>query len=987
MQFSFCSCDNGWVRLSRLRPIAAILGVCIFASLMFALVFNDRAELEQAAAPPNTEVPTVTGPAPEVPTASVTPTPAPTPLTIPDEPVRLGPVGRPRPLRAGETCTVVEPETERQVATFEVPTSMSTVDCRVLQWASTSPPIGPVLLVQYESKSGLSSHFDAGPDAWRRLASLTYTPTRQANSWRADYEGVGGTQLAQMIDVRGVGSSDAGPASPGLLSVLAFGSVGDEVEGRFDELVASIDLDNPPDLPPVSQGGFCAGDQWVFEVPATWFATDNCRSVNTSSEDRTALQCECDPPILVHELDSGQPLVEPQQRADGLRYTIEDRGGSRTIAVELPTTTLLIDALAKPDHTLPGHTWADTVQAQDEMFASLRQHSAECEAPSGEQFRATEGSGEGVRLVGQPTAGAATVTRLLGRTRLTATGCSRGDWREVRVEAVPSLIGWLGLGDLEPVAVVECPEGGIDPAMRESVVGGDFDGDGARDDAAIRTFETRIPSSSENWPEDARPLEIGFSLADGTFARGLVEGVIGSIGDPLMNADLRPVGLDRDVLLIQDNLQTAPSGDTIFVIDMHDCAPRVIGSFPYLWGKLMSADSHCTASTPYGDVIRTYSTETMAVRADEMVLGLTSDRHLRFDGTELVEIQDWQWSLLGVEAPACGPNLDSLVGTASVEDLETGNGTELAGRYDLTVEFSDGDVASEEIVLHAGGGDQYRASTSRTEAIFMSGLLRIARESSLEFEGRLELGGQQRYCEVAGRPSWHPAVGELGWVIDLPECEATVRLTPTRAVFSGDPCDATPPDPSEVWNYWLSADIDGDGLDDRVRLRPTADVRDTRWAAVEVLVERGDGLIRRVVLPASATSISVGEGNVSVEPMRMVGLDRDLVLLTSGAAATTSYLLDLQACEPVVHERLRNGGRGGGWCRADAADGVVLRRWILGESATQGTVAFSDDELVFEGGALVARPADAENPACGPEVSMVLERVNADLPGAELAGD
>lgn len=947
------------VQSSRLSQIAVILGFCVFATLAFALFFNDVDEVARPTATPVADpavTPTPTTPR-QTPPAAVTPTAAPTPIAIPDSAQAL------RLLRAGETCIVFEPETDRAVAAFVVPSSMVTANCRSLSWATDPESADRTLFVGYEAASGLSSHFDAAPEVWREMRTAEYLPTDGSPAWRLLYDLRNGDQaqeLTHLIGVPGAGADVAGPERPGLISVTAGSPDDAEVVERLDALVASVQLLNPPEFGVPAPGGFCSGDDWVLDVPATWFSTENCRSVNSSSEDRIALQCECVGPIRVSELERSEPLPNAQDRGDGLRFVIEDQGIdedtgialSRTVTIEMPSTSLIIEANSQPDHALIGHRWEDTLAAQEVMVASVRRHSVGCVDEGGASFRVVEASSEGAFLHRQPEVDASTSSRMLARSRVTTTGCAEGDWAEVRLDADTSQIGWVQSLNLEPVVEAECPAGGYVAEDGDVVQVGDFDGDGLDEVASLRVVEeTDNPDGSAG----ASSIKLTVPFANGSVASGVVDGVVGRFLPPPATSQLRLVGLDRAVVRIA--VQVPGEGERVFFVAVDDCKPKVIGSARTQLSSLLSFGP-CHASTIYGDIVRAIELEPAGTSGPERFESrVSSDQHLIFDGNELVEVEDWQWAVLGVEAPVCGPEYVPL--TAPSDQTEPGTAS---GLYDLTVAFGDGESSFARFELVPTDSGDYRVDlgASLGRRISMTGLMSDARGDTLELAGQLALNAAGRVCKVGGRPSWLPLVTEDGWALSAPECDAELRLTPRVDPIFADPCDAGPLDLSEAWTHSLNVDVDADGRDDVVKVRPGREIVDYDITSVELAVVLDDGPVRRVELAAEEASMWVDDDGGGLKVVRVIGLDRDLVLLTNiFGAFSTSYVVDVATCEPKVLARLQSGARGIGWCRVDTDEGVLLRSYDL--------IGGSDEHLVWGGNGLVdALPDGFDDPACGP---------------------
>lgn len=957
---------------SRLRALLTILGICIAVALIAGLLNRGSEIDERATADPEAPAePTAEARVAATPTATVeAPSSLPTPMVIPERNRRW--------LRAGEPCTVVEPGTGREAATFVIPSGMATEDCRNLSWSSA---VGEaVLTVTLEAGGSLEPFFPEPAEVGGQVA-FNYRPLRDAVAWRVRQQEWSAPELPTVALVA-VSGNPSEPGGPQRDSVIVVSAQPDgtplDIEQATEQLVATIDLDYEPWRTPPQQGGVCAGDNWTFPVPANWFAAHDCRTLSTSSEAELG-QCACPGEIMVRE-GALEPLEDPILTAAGLRYTVveEEREGDvlpsgryRTVTIELPDRLLVIEATAQPDFGLPTQTWSASTSAQDRIVRSVRTHSTGCADEGGEEYvlRNPVGTWTGLGLGGHTIDGAL----------VRSTGCRDGDRIEVQSQAAGA-VGFVERANLEPRTPTDCAGTALSETdlTASELVGAwpnersaDLDGDGAADRVFLREAvgETNSPAG----------VELAVAFAHGSTVVAALDarpGFAHVVGDP---AVIRPIGLDHDVLVVWEPNDRV--GENLLLVDVASCEPRVIGSFERLWGRSGTAKDICVEPTAFGDVVIAWRTEATTQPGRTGRPALADKTAYRWDDGTFVELAPFDLVRLGIVHPLCGPADGPTVLPVNPDPERSGE------HYDLEVTVGDRPpvTAAVELIPATNGrflvNDSFRDDDGRP--IALQGVLTPLGSSLLEFDGALSVASENApRCDTQGKPAF--VFDEPSWNLVLPECDdASIRLTPAS---ERNDCDAAAGDPTTEWLAILDADVDGDGATDTVRVRPSEVLVVDRRVIFEAEVDL-DGIVRRVGLPRS---IVVGRTD-SLELRRFPapGSDgRDLVLLISGP--TRAWLLDFGRCEPTVLASLPSRAglfSNAAWCRVDGRTPEVIRRYVIGTDFVQGSVLRADEHLEWDGRELIVSDVLGEPPVCGSETAPPLPPVDPGEPGTELAGE
>jgi|GEM_PF-6963491 len=228
-----------------------------------------------------------------------------------------------------------------------------------------------------------------------------------------------------------------------------------------------------------------------------------------------------------------------------------------------------------------------------------------------------------------------------------------------------------------------------------------------------------------------------------------------------------------------------------------------------------------------------------------------------------------------------------------------------------------------------------------------------------------------QFIEALDGSTWtaeSPCRGEFDLVLGQSELSTAERLG----------CTAVEPEYAHSFSP-LSADIDGDDLDERIIL---TDYGGTRPIVMRVLFD--DGSEADLVVADSGLVDAWGFAQLAFEDVRPIGLGHDAVAITSRSAEGSRHtvLVDFNNCEPRVLSLLQLGG-GTGMCITDADDDGLqeIRRWRWPSAG----VASVDEMVHFDAdGSEVAVPTDGppQGPPCGPVVPSNMP----SGPGTELDG-
>lgn len=509
------------------------------------------------------------------------------------------------------------------------------------------------------------------------------------------------------------------------------------IEESIDALVASVRVEGPDGLPtrlPVP-GGWCAGDNYVTKVPDDWFAGDSCRWLNSSSESPVVLQCECLPPLWVEhvslpfdgdfgfsQIDNDQ-IVEregasPVRVIEGLRRDPNNMDRPlRAVIVDGGVRRVVVLATEFPEHVLPGHTWQDTLIAQQFLVDNLRFHSLpECGA--GARLIAIEPDGPFVAIdLGADTLG------LPSGSAVRATGCERQGFRtgqaEVRVEARPSVVGWIDVDRLAPPEIELCTsaERGFDPGGWDQTFDGDFDGDGRSDQGFVRA-----PGQGDGGgvvTHEQLPY-IAVLFANG----GLATGVATEVG---VATTERFIGMGRDAIGV-----TSTNGSDVAwrLYEVADCAIEQIFEGVHSTGAV-ERSGFCRAQSGLSEWLRSWQ----AVRDEHQGWVTALDR--RWGPTLSFSASDRALSARA-DAKVCGPVLAGPLAPVS----PNARNASLAGEHQLTLQWlaararTVGGIRFEP--LGAGRYEVTGSHVTEFGEVVLIGVIEVVGDDELAYQGRIE---------------------------------------------------------------------------------------------------------------------------------------------------------------------------------------------------------------------------------------------------------
>lgn len=535
------------------RQLLGVAAVVVAVIVLVGQMFGGDPEVgQQVERPPITSPPEVLTPFPrqgsDVEGDPARPAPTPT--------VRV-PVVSDGLTRAGEDCSIAFGDDDYLAdVVFTIPDGRTMRDC----------PSGGVLLRDPRSKSesALGSIFVSNQDLGATLNMIRGTQGESVESavWRP-VNGLPAYRIALRADDLGdVDQVDViGFEQRTLVVHRRNRDFAPGIGESIDELVRSVRIEGRPlavlDSLPMP-GGWCAGEHYVTKVPDNWFSGEACRWLNTSSESPTVLQCECLPPLWIEHVsiqfgdDYGFAQVnsdELVQRDDGSTIRIIEGLRRDPNNMDRPLRAVIVDggvervvvvAAQFPEHALPGHTWQDTLDAQQFLVDNLRFHS-QPSCGDADRLVARSAGGPFVEIqVGSDTLG------LPSGSAVVATACTRigarGVQAEVRLEARPEIVGWVDEASLASADIVLCPsaEGTFNPTDWDEWLPGDFDGDGREDRAYLRASSDGWSASDEL--HDQVP-DVAVLFANG----GLATGSTGRVGSASVE---RFVGMGRDSLAL-----------------------------------------------------------------------------------------------------------------------------------------------------------------------------------------------------------------------------------------------------------------------------------------------------------------------------------------------------------------------------------------------------------------------------------------------------
>lgn len=677
---------NPGVQASRAKPaviVAIVVGVVVVASLLFALIGGGD-QRERAVPPPTPEsvpdaVPTAAGD-----TSADLPEPV-----RPDPTVVTVPIVNDGFTRAGDECRLGLDDDLRNEVTFTVPDGRSMVDCNVLvRDVNAIVPLealGEIWFVDQPLGHQLNT---LRTDTDVTISSGQWSPVNGRRAYHFDLvsdDHLSDWDRLELIEVPGgtvhVRRRDERYAS--------------RVGESYDQLVSSIRIDGDDEVPSAlpRPGGWCSGEFYVTRVPNGWFADDECGWLNSSSESPTVLQCECLPPLWIEHvsvpLDGDFGVLEPtvdrlSERADGSSIRVLEGLRRDPNNMDRPVRIVVVDggiervvvvAAEFPEHVLPGHTWRDTLEAQKQLVDTLRFHSLPTCGPANRWIGTSENPSIQM-LVGGEGVSVPSGTAFLG------TGCQRTigsiQQTEVRLEANPTVIGWVDPAELRQPQIAACPSDGrdaFDPSAWDQRIVGDFDGDGRMDEAYVRNLDMTEPA--QDVPPNVNVLFAEGGLGSGLFARRSVDGALPfPIVEPARSRRL--VGMGRDLLEIVSLDLTATEGTTVVsLFDLVSC--ELDHDFGWLLANRGDGRSNlCYAIDGQTTVIRSWR----------------SFRD-RYQGRVISTNQVWgardgQLNLRGdrVGSDLCGPDLPELQEPVDPASTDPASAlADLTGDHELTLQW------------------------------------------------------------------------------------------------------------------------------------------------------------------------------------------------------------------------------------------------------------------------------------------------------------
>ena len=729
---------------SPIKVVALIAGIVAAASLVFSVFGGSDRAVDRALPQPAPE------PSPTVPVAD--PDGVGDPVPVDDDGGRVA--------RAGEPCLARPAAGEPAlgaVVRFVVPDGLSAHECRRFGTDPASARAGDALRFEVVlGETDLNRSFvtwaaDRAPDR------MSWNPIDGRRGWRLDFDqpsfAVPESRWASsvlVVEVPGGSMTVTARANPdGPLSRV-------ETLDAFEQLVGSIEIAVPEPDPfhyYREPGGWCSGEDYVTRVPDGWFADPNCRWLNTSSESPIVLQCNCLPPLFLQRLtipfdgDFGFTeisLDRIESRADGTPVRVVEGLRPDPNNQERPIRAMIVDggdarvavvASLFTEHTLPVHTYEDTLAAQQEMIDALRFHSGSA-CGVGQRWVAASDDGDiGLRLAGDDIVGIPSGSTLLG------TGCTQRESGELEVRLLtnPDLIGWVDAAEVRSPEVTLCPsgEGVFDPRRWQIAATGDFDGDGREDTAYVRSLDTApgfgdLPSAAVLY-------------ANGGLA-------LGAVDDPESRAPLpgselttrRIPGVGHDLIEVRSS---ARGRQTYELLDVSACVFRIAG-----WAGLENGPDArsgvCEVRTEIGSTLRVWAGSVdphqgLVREVDELWRGL--------DGRLLFSRAPWE-----NDEPPCGPHLPEQRLIA----IPGSSGTSLAGSHALTLQWaSSGDDSSGVVEFRPIGDERYEAEGRHVVPgaghLDLIGVIRVVDDDTLAFEGTIT-------TEVDGRNEGEPCVRRAG---------------------------------------------------------------------------------------------------------------------------------------------------------------------------------------------------------------------------------
>lgn len=719
------------------KVIAVIAGIVAAASLVFS-VFGSSDRIAERALPALTPVPTPT-----------------TPVFDGDEladPNEDGPDTFAIPVvsegisRAGERCGVRSLDIEVDagaIVRFAVPDGLSVLECRRFATDPVSARSGlrlPLDVVIVPTELGnLISRLAAE----RAPTSTEWHPVDGRRGWMMAFA-EDGVQASPGVSLMSGASRVLAVELPNATLLATWGGVDgsplapSELDRAFGQLVASIEIDvgsgdrfhhyRDP-------GGWCSGDDYVTRVPDGWFASPNCRWLNTSSESPIVLQCNCLPPVFLQRLtipfdaDFGFTMIESdavEVRPDGTPVRVIEGLWPDANNQERPIRMVIVDggdariavvASRFTEHALPGHTYAQSLAAQEFVLDHLRFHSGD-ECGVGQRWIADSADRHiDLRLGSDETVEVPSGAAMVG------TGCSQRESSEleVRLEADPHLIGWVDAVDVRSPVVTQCPsaDGVFEPNRWTAGATGDFDGDGREDTLYVRTFDdSGVVAAGE-------PTAVVL-YANGGLAEGSPEDPDSRAPSPkAVLATRRIPGIGHDLI----EARTLDGGRQSYeLLDVSECSFGIVG-----WASLENGPEArsgvCAVSTPVGQALRVWAEsfdphQGFVREADE----LWNAR----DG-RLVFTQSW-WEA----EPPCGPRLRELQLVA----VPGGRGAPLAGVHPLSLQWaSSRDGSRGAIDFHPLGDGRYKVDGRHVappgEQLELIGVIEVLDADTLAFDGTI----------------------------------------------------------------------------------------------------------------------------------------------------------------------------------------------------------------------------------------------------------
>lgn len=520
----------------------------------------------------------------------------------------------------------------------------------------------------------------------------------------------------------------------------------DRIGESVDQLVDSITVlgPNATPAPLPTPGGWCAGEHYVTAVPADWFADNGCRWLNTSSESPTVLQCECLPPLWVEHVsvpfdgDFGLTEVttdETVPRSDGTAVRVieglrRDPNNMdrpvRIVVIDGGVERVLVVATEFPEHVLPGHTWEDTLDAQQLLVDSMRFHSQPSCSAAASWIAVTNGGpvelNVGNDLVSVPSGSS-----------LRGTGCQRTAdgiaQTEVRLVIDANVIGWVDSSVLTEPQVTPCraPENdAFDATQWDPGIEGDFDGDGRVDRAYARSFS--IDVATPNLPPNIAVVFANGGVTTGLLARRSVDGAV----PPTFTEPLRArriSGMGRDLLEVTGKEPRVAATPSVNIYDVASC------ELDHVFGWLLvngrdEASGLCFYRSGQTEIIRAW--RSFRDRYQGWVLS-TDQRWSGMDGRLGTQ------SVSDDQAVGCGPAIEPLLDVIGPD----ADGTDLAGDHLLTLQW----VAAREgttgtISFDPLGDARYEVDGTHRGAsgneLRIEGMVEQISDVELVFHGRIE---------------------------------------------------------------------------------------------------------------------------------------------------------------------------------------------------------------------------------------------------------